>query len=222
MTRGDAALVLMDHIGDELEIPDGLLDDDLRDLVKRELLPLVDPRVHRKRIAPWRLASGGSGSDYCPLLRDLDGYAFAALYRPAKGLHECLYLPENVFDLAPWLLYAFKRWATELPEVFPSQPEWTSDPMWMTAEELSAQSIVLEKRGDAERLMADAGTAVDEAEASLARIRESVDASDRLLLTGTDTPLVDIVYETLDLFGFNVTNVDEELAEGQARRRICA
>jgi hypothetical protein len=57
----ETALVRMEHVGDELEIPDGS-PADLRDLVKRELLPLVNPREHRLRIAPWRLA-GRPGSD---------------------------------------------------------------------------------------------------------------------------------------------------------------
>ncbi len=215
----DKALSLTVHVGDELEIPDDL-PADLRELVKKELLPLVNPRVHRVRIAPWRLASGpGESDDYWPLLRDLDGYALAALYRPPRDLHECLYLPEHIFDIAPWLLYAFKRWAEELPEVFPSEPEWTSNPTWMTQSELSAVAEVADRKAVAERVMAEHQAAVAEAEAALVNLRDAVDGSDRLLLTGTGNPLVGIVQQTLEGFGFQVTNVDEQRqASGQDLR----
>lgn len=211
------ALYLAEHVGEELEVPNDL-PDGLRELVKRELLPVVDPRVHRQRIAPYRLASGGSGDAYCPLLHDLDRYAYAALYRPTGGIHECLYLPEMVADIAPWLIWVFEHWAVELPDVFPSQPEWTSDPTWMTADELSAQAEASQERADADRVIAEAKATVDSAEAALSKIRELVDASERVLLTGTDTPLVDVVQETLELFGFEVTDVDAGLEERQHKK----
>lgn len=49
-------------------------------------------------------------------------------------------------------------------------------------------------------------------------MREEADQSERLLLTGTDTSLVDVVRKTLELFGFDVTDVDAGLAEGQAKK----
>ena len=221
MRTGDygaqAALNLAEHVGDELVVPDGL-PDDLRELVTRELKRVVDPRIHRARIAPYRLAGGDRENAYWPLLHDLDRYAYAALYRPDLGLHECLYLPQAVADIAPWLLWAFKHWSEELPEVFPSQPEWTSDPTWMAADELSAQAEAARKRAEADRMIAEAEAAVDAAEAELSKVRERVDASERVLLTGTDTPLVDVVHETLELFGFAVTDVDAGLEDGQHKK----
>lgn len=213
----ERALYLSEHVGDELVMPDDL-DEDLRELVKRELIPVIDPIAHRRRIAPYRLASGGRNDAYMPLLHDLDGYAYAALYRPDQGLHECLYLPEVITNIAPWLLWVFKHWAVELPNVFPSQPEWTFDPIWMTAQELSAQSEATRLRADADRIIAEAEAAVDDAQAALLKVRESVDTSERLLLTGTDTPLVQVVLETLELFGFDVTDVDALLADGQHKK----
>lgn len=216
-TYDSAALTMADNVGTEIEVPDDL-PDDLRELVKRSLLPFVDPGVHRRRIAPYRLAAGSSVDVYRPLLRDLDGYAFAALYRPPRGLYECLYLPESVVDIAPWLLYAFRRWSEELPDVFPSQPDWTSDSIWMTALELSAQADVTAKRAEEARVIAEQRALVADAEASLAAIRGSVDASERLLLTADGTPLAEIVHQTLESFGFEVTDVDGGLAERQAKK----
>ncbi|GBG35816.1 hypothetical protein [Mycobacterium montefiorense] len=211
-----SALSLTDHIGEELEIPDRL-PDDLRELVKRELIPLVDPQVDRSRISPTRLAT--NDERYLPLLHDLDGYAFAALYLPPLGIHACLYLPGNTVNLAPWLLYAFRLWSDDLPDIFPSQPEWTSNPTWMTAEELSAQSDAAEKRAEEQRVMAEQRALVEGSEASLAQIRERVDASERQLLTADGPPLVAIVHQTLEeMLEFEVTNVDDGLAEGQAKK----
>jgi hypothetical protein len=217
-TSSRRSLFRTEHVGDELEIPDDL-PAELEELVKRELRPLINPREDRLRIAPTRLAAGGSSNgNYLPLLLDLDRYALAALYRPPGRSVEYLFLPENISDIAPWLLYMFKRWAEALPDVFPSQPEWTSNPMWMTAEELSALSNVAERRADEERVVAEQRALVAVAEASLETTRESVDASERQLLTAGDTPLVDIVHQTLEMFGFEVTNVDDGLAEGQAKK----
>jgi hypothetical protein len=214
-----APLKHTDRVGDELVVPDDLPDDELRDLVKAELLPLVvgasaDDR--RYRISPQEVFDEGRFN--LPLLQDLDGYAYATLYRPHMGPGECLYLPDLLTNLAPWLLYAFKRWAGEQPDVFPSQPEWTLDPTWMTPAEMAAQQDANDKRAEAERARVTCEAAVAEAEAALQKARESADEEERLLLTGTDTPLADIVHRTLEMFGFEVTNVDESLAEGQAKK----
>jgi hypothetical protein len=94
--------------------------------------------------------------------------------------------------------------------VFPSEPEWTSNPTWMTHGELSAVADVAERRAESERVIAEHQAAVAEAEVALRELREAVDGSERLLLTGSGTPLVDVVQETLEAFGFQVKNVDEE------------
>ena len=147
------SLIRAENVGVEIEIPD-LPDDELRELVKRELLPHIDPRVHKRRIAPDSLADGSPVDEYCALLRDLDHFAFAAIYRPASGLYECLYLPETIGNLAPWLLFAFKRWAKDLPEVFPVQPEWTTQPTWMTQREELAAKDLDAKRAEMQAIVA--------------------------------------------------------------------
>jgi hypothetical protein len=88
----------------------------------------------------------------------------------------------------------------------------------MTPEELTAQSEVDGRRASAERVVTEHQAALADAEASLRQIRESVDASERLLLTGTDTPLVDVVHKILESFGFEVTDVDQGRAEGEPKK----
>lgn len=203
-------LFLMERVGRELQIADDL-DDELRELVKTHLLPLAledrtASRLRIQRTTNFEFAGGF----YQPLLTDLDGNALAALYRPPRGAYECLYLPAHVTDIAPWLLYAFKRWAREKPDVFPASPDWAASPMWMASREEAAAIVLRDRRTEADRVIAEQEKLVADAENELERIREDVEVTDRLLLTGTDEPLVDIVAKTLQEFGFEVKNVDDE------------
>ena len=75
-----------------------------------------------------------------------------------------------------------------------------------------------QKRAEAERVIAENQAAVADAETSLRQIRESVDASERLLLTGIGRPLVAIVHKILESFGFEVIDVDEGLGEDQPKK----
>lgn len=214
------ALTLMSRAGDELEIPDEM-PDDLRELIKRELLPLIQ-KGNSRPAYPVRISPSGFQEEFpqqfVSLIHDLDGYSLAAWYAPPHGARECLYLPDRVTDLTPWLLYAFKRWASQQPGVFPSQPEWTTNPQWMTAAELDAAGALAEAKADAERVVAEVQETVTNAEIALHELREQGDSSDRMLLTGNDDDLKDALYQTFDLFGFVVTDMDQELREGQAKK----
>jgi hypothetical protein len=76
-----------------------------------------------------------------------------------------------------------------------------------------------EDRADADRIIAEQHRWGADAEAALAITRAQFDATDRVLLIGTDDPLVDMVTKALEDFGFEVKNVDEERrAQGLALR----
>lgn len=215
------AIYMQDHIGDEIDFPqDAIHDEELRLLVKDHLLPLVeagDPRRYRYKIAPPTTFTA-EGTFFWPLLRDLDGYAIAALYRPAFGPVECFYLPADIDDLTPWLLYAFKRWSAELPDIFPARPEWTSDAKWMTQREEEAHSTLIQKKLEADAAIAAQRMMVVRAEQAVVEARESSDVMERPLLTGEGDLLVNAVQRACEAMGFTVRNLDAELAEGQARR----
>lgn len=211
------ALFRSESLGVEVTIPNDL-PEELRELVKRELLPQIDTEVERQRIAPLWLAAGYGTDRYLPLLHDLDGYAFAAIYRPDAGLRECLYLHENVTNLAPWLRYAFKRWAEESPEIFPSQPEWRGQPTWMTARELRAADDLATKQREFEAVVAEHQRGVELAHESLSHARDDSDRHERLLLTAEGTDLEEAVMSTLRELGFAVRLMDTELTAGQARK----
>lgn len=208
----------VNHVGDELVVPDDL-PQDLGDLVKKHLLPRIadaDPAHYRYRLTPHRAEDDPDG--YKSLLHDLDGYALAALYRPPAGAREVLFLPEFVADIGPWLLWLFKRWAAELPDVFPSEPEWTSDQKWMTHREIEAVDALAHQRAAFERVIDEQREAIVRAETEVQTVREEADASVRLLLTGTGDELADVVQQTLELFGFQVINVDEARPENDPKR----
>lgn len=217
---GKSALTITTRTGDEVVVPDSL-PEPFRDIVKRELLPLVsadsDKRAYEWRISPYGFHATAPDK-FFPLLHDLDGYAFGAIYSPPAGVQECIYLPEVVEDITPWLLAAFARWAEELPEVFPSEPEWTDKREWMTGAEIDAASQVEQDRAELDRRIAEAEKVLAKSEKAFHELREQVDSSERRLLTSNDDPLVEAVTQALKGFGFTVTNVDATLVEGQAKK----
>ena len=213
-------LLIQPMPGDELVVP-STLRDPLKELVRRELLPLVikahDGHAYRQRIRPPECEPSDT-MWYLPLLHDYDQFAIAANYRPQRGPAECIYLPELLTDLRPWLIAAFKLWSEDEPDIFPSEPEWTNNPTWMTNSEMSAFEALKTACEDAQRVIDAANAAVAVAESAFNDAKEAANSTERQLLTGTDDQLADEVAATLKELGFAVTNVDALIPEGQARR----
>ncbi|MGK8490429.1 hypothetical protein [Nocardia asiatica] len=193
--------------GSELVIPDDL-DPDWRELAKTTLLPLLAteplPRTGFRR---WEDADQPRGY-VMPLITDLDGAVLAMRYQPPVGPLDCLYLPHAIEDLTPWVLAAFRAWAESAPDIFPSEPEWTSDRHWMTTGELNAHEEVSSLRSAMRQAMADMQAKLDEAETRLQEVRAAAHDAERLLLTGTGAPLVTAVHDALVRLGFAVLDMD--------------
>ncbi|WP_431950290.1 hypothetical protein [Nocardia lijiangensis] len=193
--------------GSELVIPDNL-DTDWRELAKTILLPILklEP-LPRTGFGSWEDTNQPRGY-VIPLITDLDGVALAMRYRPPIGPLDCLYLPRAINDLTPWALAAFREWAKSAPETFPSEPEWTSDPRWMTTGELNAQEEVGSLRSAMQQAMAEMQANLEEAERRLGVAQAAAHGAERLLLTGTGTSLVTAVYDALVRLGFMVLDMD--------------
>ncbi|MFE3053504.1 hypothetical protein [Nocardia sp. NPDC059239] len=199
--------------GIELVIPDEL-DDGWRDLVKSVLLPVVrETPLPRAGFVPWAVENFGS---FTALITDLDGAALAMRYAPPEGPKECLYLPPSINDLEPWLAMAFREWSKQDPKTFPAEPDWLTDPHWMTVEEVAARSEVDASRAELEQALEWMQRRVADAEAALAHARTAADNGQRVLVTGTGEPLVAAVRAALERLGFVVRDMD---AEGEREKR---
>lgn len=204
----DGSFHLSSTVGEELVLPDEL-EGEWRELARTLIVPKL------KAIAPPRPAvfkpQWATPEKFTAFVEDLDGYVFAMRYRPPMECRECLYLPEQVVDdITPWLLAAFKAWALDEPDVFPTEPDWVSDPVWMTPAELDARAQLDAVREEAQRVTIELEQRIATAEKNLAEARDAGDAEARILLTGTGTPLVDAVEAALVRLGFSVRNMDNE------------
>ncbi|WP_157187457.1 hypothetical protein [Nocardia vinacea] len=203
--------------GEELVVPDEL-DGDWRELAKRVLVPLLRPLRERpgfSRGVKWDESE--ESASYTPLIHDLDGNVFAMRYRPPRGALECLYLPEAIEDITPWLLAAFKEWSKEDSATFPAEPAWTCDPMWMTPAELAARAELDRQQEEAQRIIAEQDRKIAAAQAQLKVEQDAADADERILLTAGDDELVDAVESALCQLGFTVRNMDRQ--EGRRQKR---
>ncbi|WP_069145970.1 hypothetical protein [Rhodococcus erythropolis] len=186
-------------------------DDDLvpslKSLVKSELVPLIrEWSVPRDVIDPPRFTA--NASYFAPLVSDLDGNAFAAIYRPDNRAREVLYLPAGITDLRPWLLFALERWSVEDPEAFPSTPDWTAAVEWMTAEEIDARDTWVAAVDAAQKARDAADRIEQESLSALEELRVKADEAERILLTATADTLVQAVAAALSRLGFVVEDQD--------------
>lgn len=192
--------------GSEVESVD-TLEGTLKDIVKSELIPLIrewpTPRLVLE--VPSR---SQEASYFEPLVSDLDGKAYAAIYRPDVGPREVIYLPNVVTDIRPWLLYAFERWSALNPESFPASPDWTNAEEWMTAEETDARATWVAACDAAEKARIEEERVESESLSALRELREKVDEAERVLLTGTADELVQAVRFALIRIGFEVEDQD--------------
>ncbi|UUE27520.1 hypothetical protein LRQ08_11980 [Rhodococcus qingshengii] len=197
--------------GKEFRTDDDLVPS-LKSIVKSELVPLIrEWPVPRDAIDSPRFSD--NDSYFAPLVSDLDGNAFAAIYRPDKRAGEVLYLPAGITDIRPWLLFAFERWAVENPEAFPSAPDWTAAVEWMTADEIDARDTWVAAVDTAQKARDAADRVEQESQNALRELREKADNAERILLTATGDALVQAVAAALTRLGFVVEDMDAKGGE---------
>jgi hypothetical protein len=115
-------------------------------------------------------------------------------------------LPESTAKL--WITAAFKWWKTRNPAMFPIDGEWSSEPRWMTSEELDATKRMDDHKGHVASTMKEFEAHEEELASELDRLREVADAGPRRLLTATGDELVHEVATVLRGLGYQVENSD--------------
>jgi hypothetical protein len=182
-------------------------------LVSRSLLPYVQSQASNPVIGEYSLMDRPGPPDPTqirPLLADADNRPLAAIIE--RDHRQWWWLPAGAPDKPAWIATAFAEWSTVSPDTFPSQPVWATRPQWQTSAERTATADLQAFRERRELLLAD----MDEEERTLAqelsKVTEAANRTERRLLTGQGDPLVDEVKAALEEFGFEVTNVDADIA----------
>jgi hypothetical protein len=158
---------------------------------------------------------------FSAFLLDGDDAPIAGRYRRGNDSAEWWILPEDVPNPERWIAAALDEWRAIAPDVFPGEAVWTTRPEWRTPDEteIAAETTVLESR------WADAVRAHDEAIAALEVRRleaeQHADENERRLLTAQGADLVEEVIACLTDLGFDVIDVDKEVAQpGDLREDI--
>ncbi|MCP2278679.1 hypothetical protein APR09_004261 [Nocardia amikacinitolerans] len=132
---------------------------------------------------------------------------------------EVWYLPEEAIDVLDAVLHlAFEEWNAQDSKLFPSSPKWTTDVRWMSAEQQKQIESVGAKIDAARREVIRLTATIEVSEVELDKlIKDAEQAPQRQLLTDNDETLVEAVMYTLTELGFDVVDLDKQLAEGEPR-----
>ncbi|MGK8559474.1 hypothetical protein [Nocardia gipuzkoensis] len=202
--------------GHELVIPPNL-SDARADFVKRHLVPALPDEPFERRVV--ERPPSADDDNWVPLLENADGKPIAVIYRPQRGAREVWYLPEQAISILDRAIHlAFEEWNGEDPKLFPSSPKWTSDVRWMPAEQQTQIEAVRARIDEARREVETLTASIAANEVELDKLTRDLERSpQRQLLTDNDETLVQAVMHTLTGLGFDVVDLDSQLAEGEPR-----
>jgi hypothetical protein len=153
-----------------------------------------------------------------PFIEDADDYVLAGCFsRPATGA-KWWWLPGDIEYPERWIGAALEDWSESDSDRFPSRPLWQKRDEWATPAELDLREKARGLREETAKLLRD----MDKRELELTAQEEvefvRTNSSDRRLLTAQGDDLVDETRACLEEFGFQVTNVDREIAIKGDRR----
>jgi hypothetical protein len=213
---------LTESFGDEVHLAPEC-PSNLRDLVKRTLVPMFEGKGSQRNVLQHRWSQNSTNpTTFIPLLTTSDNKPLAAIYRH-PDIAEVWWLPVDedqagTFDFNAWISAALDAWHRADPERFPGPPDWARSEQWMTSEELELQAAVGDSVAELERQQTELGKKIDAARSALSEAQARHDDLERMLLTGQDDELVNVVHLTLDGLGFEVEDVDKKRAEEDRQR----
>lgn len=206
-------------VGVELEIPDGL-PGGIRQLVRDSLAPAAMVRQYKPIITAGRpgfstrfdISELQVGSAFEPFLVDQDGKALAARFRRDGSSAEWWMLPEYAPHPERWVAAALDLWRAAHPNIFPQDAEWHRRPEWLTPAELGAEERVVAARRHLENEVEVLVDALGNAETARRETAERAEVEERRLMTAQGDDLKDAVGVALRALGFEVVDVDTEIA----------
>lgn len=158
-----------------------------------------------------------------PWITDRDDFMLAGAFKRRSTTEGepaawCWVIPYDAPEPCRWLAAAFEEWRRDDDARFPARDPWTNRPKWLTPQEQQARDRLVQL--EEERAEQEAQWARQEAEynAQVTAAARAADDGVRRLLTHHGEPLVEAVTVALESFGFTVTNVDQTLQPGEAKR----
>lgn len=190
--------------GADLRIPDGL-PVEVRDLITRTLVPAARQLLRERNVQGWRLLQ--STWTLTPLLESSDGVALA--FRAQNPSAQDIWvLPDWANDPVAWVKLAWRIWAQS--GRMPAPPRGFNDTEWMTQAEQLAHRECLRLAAERVSVLADMDAREASASAALAHAQTAAEDGMRRLLTDEGDGLVDAVSSSLEIMGFQITDVDAE------------
>jgi hypothetical protein len=190
---------------------------EIADLVKERLVPIA-----RQRRTHTTFAVRDRGGDGEPHLR-LRPFLFGPRKQPLAGSYarsdeaSVWLLPEDVGDLAPWVLAALREWHALHPERFPGVTEWATDSKYRSGAEARLHAELQERT---EAIQAEVQKFLNEKkqiESRLSAAAEEAARYERALLTAKDEELAQAIARALRDLGFEVHDMDEKWEPGKRR-----
>lgn len=193
-------------IEEQLQIPAGL-PPDVERLVERDLVPQAQQRDRQPEIH-----FAQTPVEFVPFLTTGTGTPIAGRFRRDDELAECWALPEDVKLHTEWVRLALRHWRELAPERFQDIPGWERRAEWMTAEEAEISRAI----ADVDEELAAVTTRLEQERerltAQLTAAQTHGAKALRRLLTADGDELTDVVIGALEQLGFQVIDVDDEIA----------
>jgi hypothetical protein len=158
---------------------------------------------------PWAAGAVPLSDLMHVLVGTSDGFPIAAWWSREGGSGTTFSLPLFPTEIAPWLEAAIGFWRERDPTRFPATTNWAHTIEWETAPEASAREAAAALDREREIFLADVDQRRTAAQDALHVARESADAQERVLLTGTGDALAAEVIRSLVGLGFDVEDMDK-------------
>jgi hypothetical protein len=190
---------------------------EIADVVKERLVPIARKRTSH---TIYEVRSGDYTGERDLRLRP---FLFGPRHTPLAGSYErtdkasVWLLPEDIGDLAPWVLAALRDWHSLYPERFPGIPEWTTDSKYRSSAE---ERLHEDLKTRTEAIQAEVQKFLAEKEGIESRLSAAAEEAaryERALLTGQDEELAQAIARALRDLGFAVRDMDEEWEPGKRR-----
>ena len=211
-------------VATEFNIPEGVPSNVAR-LVRAEVVPIAlaadrIPTIERRMQTFFTMTRAAPPLEDVVdgFLLDPDGCPVLGRTKRNNGLAEWWRIPAFVEHPGRWLGAALELWRERDPEHFPSEAAWEGDSDWQTAAEVALgverSGVVVEQQA-AEMRYAERLADLDQ---QLRAETQRADENERRLLTAQSDGLVEEVILTLVELGFQVVDVDAEIASPGDRR----
>ncbi|MGC4829849.1 hypothetical protein [Micromonospora arida] len=180
------------------------------ELAKISLAPFLQtkrPRDLLHRVIPYGNREPDS-EGITRLVSEQDGPPCAGYWNRPTGSSQWWWLPEDAPDADRWISAVFAAWRGTDPVRFPSGPDWSDEPSWMTQAEIATQKALGEHLLHERKVILEMAETRRKLEQERAARKEEADSAERLLLTGQGQALVREVQDALEEFGFTVIDAD--------------